>query len=348
MYTIKCDDSLLYAPNLGTEYGVTAPKLTREVNKAGSVKFTLPPSNVMYDSIQKMKSVITVYDDDDLIFRGRVLDDKKNWWKMKEVYGEGELAFLNDSVVRPYEWNDVGFGLFQKFINEHNEQVDEYKRFTIGSYLFPDADAPIIRSSTGYPLTWKELNDKLLKTHGGVLSVTHEGGGNVINYTNPALTQNTQVIQFGVNLLDLEQYINAADVYTVMIPTGKDGITVESVNDGNDYIESADGISAFGRIWRHKEFSDLTTAAGVLAKGQDVLAEAIEAALTLTIKAIDLHLVNVDTERLKAGDMVRILSVPHGIDRYVQCTKTVLDLQNPDKSEYTFGVSRPGLTDLIE
>ena len=77
MYTIYADGQLVYAPTLSGEgYAVISPKVEVELNKAGSAGFILPPDNVMYDRIQKLKSVVTIYDRDEEIFRGRVLHER--------------------------------------------------------------------------------------------------------------------------------------------------------------------------------------------------------------------------------------------------------------------------------
>jgi hypothetical protein len=67
--------------------------------------------------------------------------------------------------------------------------------------------------------------------------------------------------------------------------------------------------------------------------------------ISLSLKAVDLHLVNVDTERIHLGDYIMVLSVPHRIDRRFQCSKITLDLVNPDASEYDFGVAFKSMTD---
>ena len=55
------------------------PSLELEVNKTGSFVFTLFPSHPRYDLIRKLKSIITVYQDDYLLFRGRVLEEESGW-----------------------------------------------------------------------------------------------------------------------------------------------------------------------------------------------------------------------------------------------------------------------------
>ena len=81
MYTIYADGQLLYSPTEAEEgYAVFDPKLTMELNKAGSLEFTMPPSNVMYDQLQKLKTYVTVEQDGTEIWRGRVLHDEKDFY----------------------------------------------------------------------------------------------------------------------------------------------------------------------------------------------------------------------------------------------------------------------------
>jgi len=108
MYTISCDGNLLYSPLLSDGgYTVLSPKLTLELNKAGSLTFTLPPTNPMYDSISKLTSVITVDQDGETIWRGRELNYTRDFYNRKAEYCEGELAMLNDSIIRPYSFGAV-------------------------------------------------------------------------------------------------------------------------------------------------------------------------------------------------------------------------------------------------
>lgn len=68
-------------------------------------------------------------------------------------------------------------------------------------------------------------------------------------------------------------------------------------------------------------------------------------ATTIEISAIDLKLLGVDVERLEVGKFVHVVSPPHGIDSDFLCSKIVLDLLEPDRSEYTFGLVFTALTD---
>lgn len=65
---------------------------------------------------------------------------------------------------------------------------------------------------------------------------------------------------------------------------------------------------------------------------------------TIEISAIDLKLLGVDVDRLEVGKFVHVVSPPHGIDSNFLCNKIVLDLLEPDHSEYTFGLVFTALT----
>ena len=73
--------------------------------------------------------------------------------------------------------------------------------------------------------------------------------------------------------------------------------------------------------------------------------ESMAAETTLTIKAVDLHTVGADVDGIRLGDTVKLVSAPHGLNKEDVCTKIDLDIEKPEKSEYTFGLPRETLTD---
>lgn len=359
MYAIYIDNKVLYSPVLLDKgRSVLSAKVVKELNKAGSLEFEIPPNNVVYDNIQKLKSIMTVKRDDEEIFRGRVLHDEKGMYRRKSVYCEGELAFLLDSIQRPYTFKGDVPVLYSQFLTNHNSQVDPWKQFQIGNVTVTDPNGYINRESAQYPNTFDEMTEKLVNLLGGYLKPRFQDGVRYLDYLQEAGKTNSQVIKFGENLLDLTEYITAENVFTVLIPLGAeqqdaDGndmgkLTVKSVNGGKDYIENELGISTFGRITRVQEWDDVTIADNLLKKGTDFLKQGIEMSVSLTMKAIDLHLIDVKTESIEVGDKVRVVSPPHNLDAFFQCTRIELNLLEPDKSEYTFGLTSTSLTDRVQ
>ena len=59
MYAIYADDDLVYSPGAASSLGYSAStaKITTEINKAGSLEFTIPPTNPSYSKMSKLKMV---------------------------------------------------------------------------------------------------------------------------------------------------------------------------------------------------------------------------------------------------------------------------------------------------
>lgn len=359
MYRIYADGELFYDESLFEDgYGVLSPKLTVELNKAGSLDFTLPPVNTLYNNITKLKSIITVLQNGEELFRGRVLHDEKDFYKQKKVYCEGQLAFLLDSIQRPYSFNGTAGTLFKQYINNHNAKVDSDKQFVIGDV---EVSNSIACSNDNYPNTYDELTEQILSKNNSFVNIRKVGSSHYIDLlkndpSNATDFTTSQTIEFGVNLLDITEHITAENIFTVLIPLGKtvetssgevsnQKTTINGVNNGKDYLENATGISLFGRIEKKYEWGEEGNPSTLKSLGQALLDKSFELAVSLTLRAIDLNLVNVNVEAIRVGDWVRVISAPHGLDRAFQCTKIVYDLVNPDNNEYSFGSSFNSLTE---
>jgi phage minor structural protein len=352
MYTVWVDNLCIYTPVItDLDYKIISPVWTQELNKAGSFEFTLPQGNRGYDRIQKMKSLVTIKEDNVDVWWGRVIEDKRDYYNRKQIYCEGILAYLLDSIVRPYNHQgDLGT-LFNNFISWHNSRVEADKRFTVDVCNVTDPNDYVHYSSTQYPKTLDEINEKLINTHGGYLIPKRVNGVNYISYCKNPWGANMvdslcmQTIEFGKNLLDLTEHIDARDLITVLIPIGKDNLTIASVNNNKDYLESTQAVNIFGRIEGVQKWNDVTVASNLKTKGSAYLSDNNNLIMDLTIKAVDLHLVDVDVQKIKLGQLINVVSVPHNVDTLFPCSKIVTYLEEPDKTSFTLGVTIKGLTD---
>lgn len=344
MYTIYADDALLYSPG-DEELCVLSPVLETQCNAAGTLTFVLLPEHPMYSALHKMRTRIDVRQDDEIIWRGRVLETETDFYRQKTVTCEGELTYLVDSVLHPYklaDYDGTAAGLFRLYLTRHNEAVSEAQQFQIGNV---DIETLSSVENTGYGNTWDEISDNLIDIHGGFLRIRHEDGVRYLDWTKESGTSCGQVIRFGENLLDLSEYVSASEVVTCLIPYAGQSdskITISSVNDGKDYIEDEAGVALYGRIWGVTEF-DTKDAAKLLEMAKENLQKRLKETITITISAVDLHLLDVNAESFHVGDKVRVVSPPHGIDAEYTCTAISLDLVNPDQSEYTFGTPETGM-----
>lgn len=359
MYAVYVDDKLLYSTEKHDEEGylIINPSLSFEVNKPTFFSFTLPPGNVQYDSIHKLKSTITVVQDGEELFRGRAITDETDTFNQKMVECESEFAYFKDSIQRPYEFNGTPLGLLRLLVTNHNNGVNAEQRFTLGTVTAIKDSGTAQVDNAEYSDTMSELNSRMINAYGGYFRVRNADGVRYLDYLSDG-EATTQPIEFGVNLLDLKKNISAEDVFNVLIPQGEmqkgsngrytESLKISAVNGGRDYIEDAASIAKYGkRIWRVKQWDNIKDANKLLAKGREYLAIGISEETTLTINAVDMHFADGVSQRIGVGDKVRIYSNPHGLDKTDICTKIQLELFNPEDAEYTFGKPKMTLTDNI-
>lgn len=89
MYRVYSDGLTIYNDRL-ENLQIFSPSVDLELNKTGSFSFTIYPDHPYYGLIHKLKSIITVYQDDYLLFRGRVLDEEYGFHNEKKIVCEGE------------------------------------------------------------------------------------------------------------------------------------------------------------------------------------------------------------------------------------------------------------------
>lgn len=360
MYKMKADGVVFYDPSSDDmSLHVLAPKAKYELNKAGTLSFKMLPGNVAYNSLQKMKTIITLEQDGEEIFRGRVVETTTDKFNQKSVSCEGELAYLRDSLVRPYTFgkdennkSDPGKAsdLFRQLVEKHNEQVDEFKRFEVGVITAITDEDKTETDSEAYTSTLAELRQMLISPFGGYLRIRWADGVRYLDYIKEYDDECGQAIEFGVNLVDIENKLNAAEVFSVLVPLGgynsehQDPITIESVNDGKDYLEDEEAIAQYGRIVKTYKWEDITDPQEIMDKGLEQF-EKMKTKRTLTIKAVDLHIIDASIDSIRLGKKVRLVSSPHGLNEPDICSVINLDIEKPENTEYTFGEPQKSLTD---
>lgn len=341
MYTIKVDGQEIYSPALSDDpMQIISPRLQLEVNAAGSLSFIIPPGHGAYNSINKLKSIVTMEMDGVEIFRGRAMEEKTDSYNQKEVYCEGDLSFLLDSVQRPFTFSGTALAYCTQAIATHNTQVEKAKQFTLGDFSAL-TDATVLNlESDGYTDTLSAIQ-AVLAEHEGFLRTRYANGVNHLDFVTRSGTNNGQTIEFGVNLVDFENQTMTEEICTVLLPIGgmlEDGttVTIASVNNGSDVIEDAEAIAKYGRIVKTYAFDNVTDPAELLTKAKAKL-DAMAIGQTLTLQAVDMHLLDGEKGIILPGVPVVIHTLPHGVDKEDICISVDLDLENPEKSVYTFG-----------
>lgn len=348
-YRVWCDDHLIFDSALDS-YKIVNPKIELELNKTGSFDFTIYPNNPNFDRLKKMKSIIKVFQNDYLIFRGRILNDESGFYNEKQVSCEGELAFLVDSVQRPYEFKGSPYDLFAQLINNHNAQVSDEKKFLVGNVTVEDANNYISRSDSTYSNTLDSLMEKLVKPLGGYLFVRHETDGNYIDWLKDFNILASQTIEFGKNLIDLNRLIKGEDIATAIIPlgakvseSGDERLTISEINNGIDYVFDEEAVEKYGWIFKTVTWDDVTVAANLLRKANEHLASAKNLIGSIELNAIDVPAIGENPFRI--GTYVSVYSEPHNLNAKFLVSKLQLQPCSPASNKLTLGTTYETFTE---
>ena len=355
-YMILADTAVLYIAN-DPDHIVLDPKLTLKDSGTDSLSFIVPPTNVLYNQLNRLSTVIEVKYDDEIIFRGRIVDMDMDFYKQYSVTCEGAMAFLGDTIMNPYAEGTytTASALFQAAINQHNSLLangNPKKRFY---YSTSDVTTQFTDERTDYSYT-SEILSTLREKVGGHFKISYNGDGNAISYLADYTDVSNQKIVFGENLLDITKSMDCSDVFTSIIARSGEINSETHARLVTGIIDNQTAINKYGRIIKHVDFDDIkvdenTTEeqarAQLLASAQVSLAFGVIEATSMTIKAIDLHILNIDTGKIRIGNKVNILSYPHNISEYVVCSEIDMDLVNPENTAFTFGRVAKALTDQV-
>ena len=334
-------------------------------NINGQAEFTVYAGHPYYDKVKKLVTEIVFYKDGNEKFRGRVLNDREMFDGSKKVFVEGELAYFCDSIQRPKDYHDISVRDYaDDLIENHNDQVENRKHFTLGVVTVTDPNDSLYRHSN-WENTRELLKDRLVNRLGGHLVVRWASGTRYLDYLSDATFYENakQEIRFGRNLLDFSRNMTAADVITCLIPLGarletdtdsddyetvsesyddlelEQRLTIESVNDGVDYITDANAVATYGKIYGTQIWDDVTVAATLLLRGREFLTTVQYEKMVLECKAVDLNLSDSGYEELKIGHRIHCISEPNGMDVWLPLSKKRTYITDFAKNTLTLGTT---------
>ena len=373
MYRLTYEDYILYDPRLATPEDrliIRDPKVHLAVDKAGEMSFLLQPEHPYVDKIRKMSGVVELTDGVTPIYRGRITRDTIDFYGVHTVETEGLLACLNDSIIEPFAYpedftEDTGYQeaaasgnvveyLFYWILGQHNAQVSVEQQLKPGTCTVTDPNNYITRSSTDYQTTMEAVRGKLFGSSlGGHLLIRYETDGNYLDYYADLPLTNTQPVEFAANLLDLTAELDGTDIYTAILPLGKDGLTIAELSDtdltddlvkNGKIIYSKSGIAAHGRITRCIKWDDVTVPANLQTKAKAALADnGLAMPETITVRAVDLGWQDA-VQHFRIGRMTLLASTPHGYRASYPLLELSPDILDPGNTQITMGATRATYT----
>jgi len=378
MYQLFFDGLPLYDPR-GEEQKllIRNPDCQLAVGGAGSVNFTIDADHPYLDRLTKLKGVLELRAEGRPIYKGRIRKDTQNFDLSRAIETEGLMACLNDSLIPPFNFpedflDDAAYqaaaenGNVLRFflewvLAEHNSQVGPTQRIQLGDVTVTDPNNYIHRASSEYLTSMEVLRQKVTDTLSGYLLVDYSGDATVIHFYKDLPLTNTQVVEFGENLLDLASILDAADVYTAILPVGADGLTIETQSDGEltpgyvkegriIYSKATEELYGGIRITRKVVWDDVTLADNLQTKALTKLStEGVMLSRTIQVKAVDLSGetgVLPDVSRFVVGRYVELRSTPHGFRAAYPLTELNPDILNPGNTNITMGATIRSASDI--
>jgi phage minor structural protein len=349
MVQVYADGALIYDSRI-QELALLGLSVELGLEKAGAATITLPPDHPAYGVFVSYRTEVTIYRDSLLLFRGRALYPSDDFLRRRTITCEGERCFLRDGVMRPYMYQDGPAAVFTSVIELYNAQVEAFKQFKVGTVTVTDPN-DYIRIESESAEAFSDTVDKLVERCGGYIVFTTDAEGQrCINWLADVGYTNNQVVEFGENLLDFSRTGENTDLATVIVPYGaKDEtsgtrITIESVNDGLDFIQDYDAVALRGVVAKAVYWDDITEPANLLTKARQYLNESKQAITSLELTAVDLSIIDKNIDSFRVGDIIRVRSRPHGVDDDYRLTERKMDLLNPAADRITLGKSLASLT----
>lgn len=363
-YRVLCDGYVLHDSNL-EQFTLINPVLTVELNKSGEFTFQIANNHVYYDKIINKKSCIDIYQDGEWLWSGRPIGINTALKLVKTVTCEGELSYLHDSNQRIAEYHDMSVkDYFTTLIGKHNAMVDESKQFTVGNVTVTDSNDSLYRFSN-YEDTFDTIQDKLIDRLGGYLLTRHVDGVRYIDYVESYPYITNQIIEIGSNIIDLSLEESSADTISALIPlgkklteiseespqeeaTGEERLTIESVNNGLDYIVNDDAVSRIGMVFGTVTFDDVTDPYNLLAKGYEELTDRIYNTLVISLNIFDRSFIDKSMSAFRLGSSVIANSPKHGLKhKQMMISKMQISLVDVSKSKIEIGVTKKSITSDI-
>lgn len=371
MYQLKYKDYILHDMRLADEKIIVRdPSVKLAVSKAGEMTFTLGADHPYLSNLRRMSGLVELLDGTLPIYRGRITTDTKDFYGAHKIETEGIMAALNDSIIKPFSFpedfkddddykaaaasgNVVDF-FFRWILAQHNSQVSTEQQIKPGVCTVTDSNNYITRSSSEYATAMSTISDKLIKSAlGGYLLIRYEDDGNYLDYYAALPLTNTQSVEFAENLLDLSSETDGTNIYTAILPEGKDGLTIEALSDGDltdDLVKSGltiyskSGVATYGRITRHVKWDDVTVAANLQTKAKAALADnGLSMPETIKLTAVDLGWQE-DVQHFRVGRMTVLFSTTHGYSTSYPLLELSPDILDPGNTRITLGATQQTYT----
>lgn len=346
---------------------VKTGSIVQGINTIDSFSFSIYSNNPAFNQLLEYKTEIEVFNTvkKEYEFLGRILKPKdymdNNGLVYKEVVCESLLGYLCDSkqlYVEEKNWKVVE--LLKHILDCHNSQVEAKKHFKLGDVTVTDKNdnlyVGIQRENS-----WKTINDKLISVLGGEIQVRKENDTLYLDYLIEIGEDKETPIKLRKNMKSIAKETDPSSFVTRVIPLGakkkvtdssgneiesEQRVGIESVNNGQYYIDDDLAIIKYGVIVGYIYFDDVTEPSNLLAKAKDYIKNNNKILGKFTIDATDLSLIGLTPDNFKTGNYHPVINELINVEERLRIIKKTININEPTSSSLEFGDSTKSLSDL--
>ena len=340
-------------------------------NAINEFTFVIPMQNDLYQKLIPFQSIVQVVNlyDEEVEFEGRVLNVSNKMTStgfVQEVVCEGFLSFLHDSTQHFQKMKNTGAEAYlREILNQHNAQVEDYKRIYLGSVTVKSlTDKPW--RYLGYESTWDTIRERIIASIGGYLTLRRTSDGLYLDWTTSIGQNQESPIQLGRNIKSASREVSFDGIATQIMPIGADEknsdgstssdkeeqgsdvtrkqIDISSVNGGKMWLEDAELVAKFGIIRKPVIWTEIDSPSILKSRGLQYLRNQKIALAKWTVAAVERYLIDSRYVKFKIGNTHPILNAPlSGIER-LQIIEKKIDILNPQSVDLVIGSKSQSLS----
>lgn len=344
MHLIYSDKKVIGNPMLDT-YAYLSGDLDQELNTADVFTFTLPSGHPYAEEIQPRVNVIKLTNDSATKFIGDVISKSTDILGSTKFTCQGCLAWLNDIVIVRAAFRGTVPGYVAYLLDAYNAECPPSRRITLGEI---DVPGNIVVNNAVEMHTIFELFGTLISTRGGYLFLRYDGDIIYLDYKLSKGRMSGQAIAFGSNMLDLDNLIDASEVFTRVYPIGNNGMDISSVNNGKCYVENTVLKEQLGNLCISKMVElDSEDPSELMAYAQECAAAAVVYNQSIQLSSLDLSRYDIWADVIEIGDLCRVFSRVHGLDTVMTVSKKHTGLADDSGDNVTLGEVSSTLSGLM-
>lgn len=362
---------VVYSPYSRQGNKILSGSIKQAQNAINEFTFVMPMQNNLYQKLIPFQSIVQVVNlyDDEIEFEGRVLsisNKMTNTGFVQEVICEDFLSFLHDSSQYFQKLKNTGAEAYlREILNQHNAQVEDYKRIYLGSVTVKSlTDKPW--RYLGYESTWDTIRERIVSNIGGYLTLRREKDGFYLDWTSSIGRSQESPIQLGRNIKSASREVSFDGIATQIMPIGADEknsdgssssdkeeqgsdvtrkqIDISSVNGGKMWLEDAELVAKFGIIRKPVIWTEIDSPSILKSRGLQYLRNQRIALAKWTVVAVERYLIDSRYVKFKIGNTHPILNAPlSGVEK-LQIIEKKIDILNPQSVDLVIGSKSQSLS----